>query len=459
MVGRRIDTCSFKVVDTSVFFSGIVRAAMKKKVTYSLKLKLNDRGEILNSHCECPAGRGPHGTCKHVAALCLMIKIFKYEDILLTNKSCTERLQTFHQPKRRYGGSPIKAEEMTSKRKHKDSDPRPTKYRRLTYYNDFLRNMMINFRAEENDDLTAGYIYPKADIQTAGEDHWYDELVMTEYWVDNSNDVEENDVQKIEFETINQHHVYEWQMQREWRLTASNFGSISKMTGRRDRNKFCRVLLNPPKLTNNAIMHGKQYEWVAIKSFEKLSGMTVDKAGFFVYKKLPFLGASPDGIIGDSHVVEVKCPYKGRNDTIEPGKTFPFLYKNAETGEVNLRPTSHYYDQVQGQMMITGRSDCMFIHTKNMELKNLSKVCHIDKFWVVISMVPKTTSLRLSRRVSVAKLVKRSSSRTKQYMSVSNYFYLFPQKNAKKDTIKITDPKVQYWILQWQIGDICTFIN
>ena len=76
----------------------------------------------------------------------------------------------------------------------------------------------------------------------------------------------------------------------------------------------------------------------------------------------------------------------------------------------------------------------MVTHTKNMGLKNLSKVCHIDKFWVVISMVPK-------------------------YMSVSNYFYFFPPKNAKKDTIKINDPKVQYWILQWQIGDICTFIN
>ena len=38
-------------------------------------------------------------------------------------------------------------------------------------------------------------------------------------------------------------------------------------------------------------------------------------------------------------------------------------------------------------------------------------------------------------------------------------FIYFPPQNAKKDTIKITDPKVQYWILQWQIGDICTFIN
>ena len=94
-----------------------------------------------------------------------------------------------------------------------------------------------------------------------------------------------------------------------------------------------------------------------------------------------------------------------------------------------------------------------------MGLKNLSKVCHIDKFWVVISMVPKATSLRLSRRVSVAKLVKRSPSRTKQYMSVSNYFYFSPKKNTKKNTIKITDPKVQYWILKWPTGDICTFIN
>ena len=46
LVGRRIDICSFKVVDTSVFFSGIVRAATRKKVPYRLKLKLNDRGEF-----------------------------------------------------------------------------------------------------------------------------------------------------------------------------------------------------------------------------------------------------------------------------------------------------------------------------------------------------------------------------------------------------------------------------
>ena len=81
---------------------------------------------------------------------------------------------------------------MRSKRKHNDSDPRPTKYGLLIHYNDFIRNMIINFRVEENADITVGY----------------------EEWVDNSNHVEENDVQKIEFETRNQHHVYEWQIPR-----------------------------------------------------------------------------------------------------------------------------------------------------------------------------------------------------------------------------------------------------
>ena len=87
-------------------------------------------------------------------------------------------------------GLSIKAGEMRSKRKHKDSDPRPTKYSLLIYYNDFIRNMIINFRVVKNADITVGF----------------------EDCVDNSNHVEENDVQKIKFEKINQHHVHEWQI-------------------------------------------------------------------------------------------------------------------------------------------------------------------------------------------------------------------------------------------------------
>jgi uncharacterized Zn finger protein len=31
---------------------------------------------VLNTDCECPAGKGPYATCKHVAAVLLMICSF-----------------------------------------------------------------------------------------------------------------------------------------------------------------------------------------------------------------------------------------------------------------------------------------------------------------------------------------------------------------------------------------------
>lgn len=38
-------------------FTGIVRAAMKKKLQYNFKIKFAADGEILNTHCECPGGK------------------------------------------------------------------------------------------------------------------------------------------------------------------------------------------------------------------------------------------------------------------------------------------------------------------------------------------------------------------------------------------------------------------
>ena len=48
------------------YFSGIVGAEMKK-TSYICQLTVKkESGEAQNSHCDCPAGAGPHGTCKHV---------------------------------------------------------------------------------------------------------------------------------------------------------------------------------------------------------------------------------------------------------------------------------------------------------------------------------------------------------------------------------------------------------
>ncbi len=88
----------------------------------------------------------------------------------------------------------------------------------------------------------------------------------------------------------------------------------------------------------------------------------MEKCGIFVDPELSFLGASPDGITDNgAGLIEVKCPYVGRDSAIQPGKNFPFLCKDESGEKFELRRTHNYFYQVQGQLGIAKRSYCYFI--------------------------------------------------------------------------------------------------
>jgi hypothetical protein len=93
--------------DDTVFFTGIVAVEMKKQVTYK-----KATGSVGNSHCECPAGRGPHSTCNHIVCVLLVLVRFVVTGDLSFVKSCTEELQTFKKPGKLYSGAPVPAEKM-----------------------------------------------------------------------------------------------------------------------------------------------------------------------------------------------------------------------------------------------------------------------------------------------------------------------------------------------------------
>ena len=141
-------------------------------------------------------------------------------------------------------------------------------------------------------------------------------------------------------------------------MTASRFGEICCAGEGRDKNLLCKSLLENTPLSTPAIVHGKTWEKCAIQQFEKKEKMSVQQCGFFVSKEFPFLGASPDGLIGDQGLLEVKCPYTGRDGKIEPGKNFLFLQKEGNC--VVLKKNHKYYYQVIGQLAITGRKFCYF---------------------------------------------------------------------------------------------------
>jgi hypothetical protein len=167
--------CSSSSIGPSlVFFSGIVGAEMRKNVNYSIKIILHQTGEIQNSHCECPAGAGPHGTCKHVVCACSVLAHFSAVGELTVALSCTDQLQTFKKPTRAHAGSPKRAEEI-GKGVKKDDDPRPERFRasRRDMYRAEVYNATINFACHSGVDVSMRYAFPRADLQSAMVDHQY----------------------------------------------------------------------------------------------------------------------------------------------------------------------------------------------------------------------------------------------------------------------------------------------
>lgn len=166
----------------------------------------------------------------------------------------------------------------------------------------------------------------------------------------------------VEETTRNQSSCKYWYTERAWRLTASRFGDILKMTNRRNISKLCASLLSKKSLNvcTVGMRYGKNYEAKALKAFENKMQMKTKKAGFFICLSKPFLGASPDAVIDSNCIVEIKCPHKGRNDKIVPGKLFPFLMYN-EQGSIVLKKNSNYFFQVQGQLLATQRQFCYFV--------------------------------------------------------------------------------------------------
>ena len=75
-------------------------------MSYNVKLSLcNDgehEGDIAFASCPCPAGKGPRGSCKRIAARCYAIEeLVRLSWCTTEFETCTSRLQTCNQPRKR----------------------------------------------------------------------------------------------------------------------------------------------------------------------------------------------------------------------------------------------------------------------------------------------------------------------------------------------------------------------
>ena len=84
--------------------------------------------------------------------------------------------------------------------------------------------------------------------------------------------------------------------------------------------------------------------------------------GFTIMAEHPYLGATADGIVDNSVIIEIKCPYSGRDKTVE--ELMRYGYDHIEYDNNNclcLKTSSKYFCQVQGEMAIKNVTLCHFI--------------------------------------------------------------------------------------------------
>lgn len=102
----------------------------------------------------------------------------------------------------------------------------------------------------------------------------------------------------------------------------------------------------PAETFKNAAMEwGSAQEDNARKAYEAHTGVFVDEMGISYHPVLQFTHASPDGLVGDDGLIEIKCP----NTTT-----------HIETLKAKKAP-SKYINQMMWQMRCTDRQWCDFV--------------------------------------------------------------------------------------------------
>ncbi|XP_066255672.1 uncharacterized protein [Euwallacea similis] len=170
-------------------------------------------------------------------------------------------------------------------------------------------------------------------------------------------------VDAIEVLTKSQKDCELWLAERKKRLTASNFGKVCKLLNSTDRTNVAKNILYSTFKGNIYTKYGQEHEQTAIMQFEQVTGKKVQKCGLVVHKAHSFLAASPDGVIEEEKaLVEIKCPYKARESTIEQAFfNKEITFATFEGGKLKLKKNDKYYYQVQGQLHVTNHNFCYFV--------------------------------------------------------------------------------------------------
>ena len=147
----------------------------------------------------------------------------------------------------------------------------------------------------------------------------------------------------------------EWMAMRLGKLTASRMADVLATTksGPSASRKNYMAQLVAERLTgevaefftNAAMAWGTDNEPLARAEYEILRDSTVEQIDFVDHPTIAMCGASPDGLVSDSGLVEIKCPNTATHIDYLLGQ----------------KPPAKYIPQMALQLACTGREWCDFV--------------------------------------------------------------------------------------------------
>jgi len=147
----------------------------------------------------------------------------------------------------------------------------------------------------------------------------------------------------------------EWFQIRVGKATASRVADIIARTktgwGASRKNYLAEMVAErltgrPAERYSNAAMQwGLDTEPQARAAYEFFRDQAVQEVGFLEHARIPMTGASPDGLVGDGGMIEIKCPNTATHiDTL-----------------LNKKVDGKYVTQMQWQMACAERDWCDFV--------------------------------------------------------------------------------------------------
>lgn len=149
----------------------------------------------------------------------------------------------------------------------------------------------------------------------------------------------------------------------------SDYSKLSEAALTYVNEKVAEVLTGNQKTQGYAfpLVYGTDTEPLAVEYFEKQTGLICEPCGFFTYTE--HAGGSPDRLVSNGHILEVKCPF----DSVQQVK-YLMLTDHFDV----RRDHFDYWCQCQTNMMVTDTKVCHFVTYDPRMKSDKHKMQHIE---------------------------------------------------------------------------------